>query len=66
MTRRMAQAGVRVRHVESGRTGTIVGRVHQARTAGNALMVRVRWDGPFKRSEGNTFLRRIEPEARRC
>jgi hypothetical protein len=55
--------GARVRDRRSGAVGTIVGPARPARSAGGALMQRVRWDHPFARDEGSAaFVRRLELE----
>lgn len=53
--------GTIVEHVDSGQTGTIVGRAIAQRSAGGALMQRVKWDHGFKQSDEGapTFVSRL-------
>jgi hypothetical protein len=56
--------GTRVEYVHegesTGRFGTVVGEAIPARSAGGALMQRVKWDGPYARDEGSSeFVRRL-------
>lgn len=54
------KVGTRVAHVQTSELGTVVGRAIAARSAGNALMVRVRWDNPLARAEGSpTFVSQL-------
>jgi hypothetical protein len=58
------EIGDRVVHRQSGVTGTVVGRARPARSAGNALMQRVKWDTTFARPEGSaTFVRYLSRES---
>lgn len=53
--------GDKVRGIASGLTGTVAGHPIPARTAGDALLVRVIWDHRFARKEGSmTFVKRLE------
>jgi hypothetical protein len=51
--------GDRVKHVRSGSPGTVVGGPRAARTAGGAIMVRVRWDNAMARKEGSQIFARL-------